>query len=437
MITFYLLNCNTCKPRIQKYGPIPSKVRINNLGPRKVNSERSSLPNQKVQEDYKTETAAIPHQVIRPSPKRYRPTFIDTVVPERYPNPKIYESQHKSQNINDAPTVHIINGINTPHSRHEKNLQHSYITHDVKSNCEQRDVRGVPSSPMRRNNDDIFNKGYYNYTVPDIATGGFKELRGFQEYTDNIKEMIEIQDDRKRRFESGSKSCGFSEVITTPSSFRSHFNLNPVENEKNMPRHYHGCRMQPYKLLQRSDHLHNYRRHIQESNYNKEVASHQYCTPYTYASENKGADVNVYNETSYQIENSSPVTWHKKVNISNATGSQVEAWSIVPKGTPKTSVNNTPMDEFCEHYSLDYNSRESRKLIVHRKENDFCSVNQYHKLVCDTVNSSLTSLCQSPGVKNEVLSHGLKVPDQAKILKVLQEPDVEEVCDSASDSSEI
>lgn len=30
MITFYLLNCDTCKPRIQKYGPIQAKIRQNN-----------------------------------------------------------------------------------------------------------------------------------------------------------------------------------------------------------------------------------------------------------------------------------------------------------------------------------------------------------------------------------------------------------------------
>ena len=30
VITFYLLNCDTCKPRIQKYGPIQAKIRQNN-----------------------------------------------------------------------------------------------------------------------------------------------------------------------------------------------------------------------------------------------------------------------------------------------------------------------------------------------------------------------------------------------------------------------
>ncbi|XP_066932287.1 uncharacterized protein [Clytia hemisphaerica] len=44
VITFYLLNCDTCKPRIQKYGPIQSKNRQNNADKHSPTLSNTSLP---------------------------------------------------------------------------------------------------------------------------------------------------------------------------------------------------------------------------------------------------------------------------------------------------------------------------------------------------------------------------------------------------------
>merc|ERR1712119_217588 len=87
---------------------------------------------------------------------------------------------------------------------------------------------------------------------------------------------------------------------------------------------------------------------------------------------------------------------------------------------------HVPSNELRELYAFDY-ARESRRVITQRKENDFYTVDQYHRVVCDTVNSSLASLCYISEDEKEGGSHNLRIPDPSKITKVLQETNLEKV----------
>ena len=392
-----------------------------------------------------------PHQVIRPSPKRYRPSFIDAgPLPDAYTNSNIYSPQHPSPNKSVMPPAHILDG------RHERNVEPPYIIphSGLKKHPE-------PTHPVHRpdpsiiRNEELVKNGYFSYPPfkHNSVVGGLKELRGYPDYPDeDIRGTYgeSHNNNRKRTLENECKEISYSEVISNSNSYRAHY--NSVEIEKHSPRHIHGCRMQPYRLLQRSDVMHNYRRHAVElPYYEKDMPPHTYPPmPYMNMTRDRRVEEISCNEDTKSYTKSalpSPIAWQKKHTILN---SHDDSWLDGPKyhrekihqvDPPVISrtVNNILMDEIREKYLLDYDLRESRKLYAYRKENELYSVNQYHKLVCDTVNTSLISLCQPPDIRRTGSNSppNLKVPDQAKILKVLHEPSTDELCDSGSDTNDV
>lgn len=415
---------------------------MNNLARKNPPELNPSAP-VKEEKEVPKNVATSAHQVIRPSPKRYRPTFIDAVVPENYPNPKMHGPPHKLQN--EGPPVHIIE------PRYESSFQPHYMVPGIKSHPSEHHAARVVASPLRRS-DEVYKNGYHlypSYTAPSSLNGEMKEMRGFREYAENGMRVGDLQESRKRKLEIDTKER-YSEAMSSSSTYHSHFNsiINSSEMEKYMQRHLNGYRLQPYKLLQSHEVMHNYRRHAAiETGYEKEYSTaYPYCIPYTYVSQSKKVDSDYYNEKNTKYEIPSPTAYHKKICIESISDVHPGAWYTVPKyGREKLhldrnkidrTVNDLLIEEIRDKYAFDYDLREGRKHIGHRKENEMYSVNQYHKLVCDTVNSSLSSLCHTErGGRKEVNSPSLKVPDQAKIMKVIHESDGPEVIENGNVSS--
>ena len=136
MITFYLLNCDTCKPRIQKYGPIQAKIRQNI-----IDSRPSYIPSCCLSPKEK-EQNALEHTKSSSKDTESSPTFFTTTQSPLKRNGN-YSIQSKTE-IQDTLEDEIIDPVgefddicspsSAPYSVHQKtkgyddsSFQHGYL----------------------------------------------------------------------------------------------------------------------------------------------------------------------------------------------------------------------------------------------------------------------------------------------------------------------
>ena len=317
VITFYLLNCTFCKPRTQKYGSVNSKVKLNLL-PQTINIQTTSVAIQTTSVAIQTtsvtnhddeEKTSKVNKVIRPSPKIYRPTFVDdAAISEYHGNNKLSASQLMKDNTN-TPIVTVIEGASSQQLKYEVNFNERNVAGGIKKQyCIEPD-RSI--SPLRCK-EQIVKNDYLSYTYCATSNVGKfrpKEISSFQDYRDHIKRrgVKKIEADGKKLDQHG---CEATEIIPRSSSFRPIVKTRLDSAEKKTEICSYGSRMQPYMLPQGNRHLHNYKKQFIESNLIKRTAS------YNYLSENKSTNTYSYcTDTCCNLDSST--VWHKLRNTSN------------------------------------------------------------------------------------------------------------------------
>lgn len=350
VITFYLLNCNTCKPRIQKYGPIHSKVKTNkSLSPKLTNEKSTPYPTEADPGKYERDSVDN-STIIRPSPKRFVPSYMDLALStELYT--KMYDSQLKPRNANEMSSLQIPDRMD-----YYKNDTTTKYPLQIESKHEQqildrfeKDYSNYPPNTISNNVVSI-SKSVSTFSSTRPATDYHRtdpsiSKTGQITYSELDERKIDKTTSERPLYPEKSISAAYAEMSTCTGSCCAHLNatLEYFQKKKEKLDRYHGYRMEPYKLFQRNESIRNYQERLLEARHNKDTLFHSKSSSLPYFGELKDKYISSYREEKGWPKDEFPSTssfWHETLLSGNIAESSWKSFSRQAEMQLKTSYRS-------------------------------------------------------------------------------------------------